>query len=132
MTPLSKWAIRIALIYFVATISLGALALLAKAGLLSPWWLGLRTLHVHLGFVGWFVQLVFGVGYWILPKFSKGPKRPRAWAAVAAVVFLNVGVLLSLLSPLWPPSQPAAASLEFLAAAFFIFHAWPRIKPPAT
>ena len=128
MTKLSIWATKLALCYFVATITLGALALAAKAGFVAGWWFGLRPLHVQFGLIGWFVQLVFGVAYWILPKFSTGEKRPRAWAAGSAVVLINLGIVLSVVGYWWGQGRALGAALELAAAGCFAFHAWPRVK----
>lgn len=130
MTRLTIWAVRLALVYFAASITLGALALTAKAGYVSGWWLGLRAIHIQLGFVGWLVQLVIGVGYWILPKSSKtGTKRPRAWAAVASVVAVNLSVVVGVAGYWWGPGRPLGAVLGLAAALLFGWHAWPRVKP---
>ncbi len=130
MTKLSTWAIRLALVYFAASITLGAMALAAKAGAVSGWWLGLRAVHIQLGFVGWLVQLVIGVGYWILPKASRaGTKRPRSWAAIAAVVAVNLAVGAGVAGYWWPAGHAVGAVLGLFAALLFGWHAWPRIKP---
>lgn len=130
MTRLTIWAVRLALVYFTASITLGAVALAAKAGYAPGWWLGLRAVHIQLGFVGWLVQLVIGVGYWILPKASTtGTKRPRAWAAVGAVVAVNLSVVVGVAGYWWTPGRPLGALLGLVAAVLFGWHAWPRVKP---
>jgi hypothetical protein len=86
--------------------------------------------HIQLGFVGWLVQLVIGVGYWLLPKASAtGTKRPRARAAVASVVAVNLSVVIGVAGYWWQPGKPLGAALGLAAAVLFGWYAWPRIKP---
>jgi hypothetical protein len=74
---------------------------------------------------------VIGVAFWILPRFSREPRRGNVPLAWAAIVSLNIGVLSAGLGPaLAAPSLFAFLERagEFVAAAAFTAHAWPRIK----
>jgi hypothetical protein len=72
-----------------------------------------------------------GMAFWILPRFSRPPRRGNAPLAWLAFVLLNLGVWLAGLGPLLTAS-PALPFLgraaELLAALAFALHAWPRVK----
>ncbi len=131
MPRLSCWFIRSALIYLALGFTLGGLLLFHKGVPLHPvlW----RWLPAHIEFLllGWMVQLVMGVAFWILPRFGTG--RGHEAAAWLAYGLLNVGigmtgVGLALGMPALVPLLGRMA--EAGAAVAFAMHAWPRIKPP--
>ncbi len=132
MPPLSRWSIRAALGYLALGFTLGALILAAK-GVALPAWLW-RWLPAHIEFlmIGWTAQLVMGVGFWILPRFSHGPARGNEPAAWLAIVLLNAGIWLVALGSLLgapPAAVPAGRAAEAGAALAFAVHVWPRVKP---
>lgn len=128
MTRLSVWSIRLSLVHFALGIALGATMLVAKAGYMDVTMLKHRATHVHLMLFGWLIQLVIGVGYWILPKFSTGSKRGRTELAVASIVALNSGVVVGTFEPWSTWCGVAGWGLEFAAAALFAAHIWPRVR----
>ncbi len=56
-------------------------------GLMGPW----RSVHVHAGVVGFFMNMVFGVAYWMMPRPGQ-IKQP----GLEALTYwsLNLGLLL--------------------------------------
>jgi hypothetical protein len=72
---LSVWFIRLSLVYLALGFTFGGLLLLNKGLPISP--LAWRLLPAHIEFVlfGWTVQLVMGMGFWILPRFAAPPVR---------------------------------------------------------
>ncbi len=130
MPRLSCWFLRAALIHLALGFTLGALLLWNKGVPLdSRLWL-LLPAHMEFLLLGWTLQLVFGVAYWILPRFhtSRGNPAP-VWVSF---VLLNSGVWLVSLAPfLGNPSAWLIAGrlAESGAATAFAWHAWPRIKP---
>ncbi|NIR45320.1 MAG: hypothetical protein GWN99_12955 [Gemmatimonadetes bacterium] len=132
MPRLSRWFVRAALLHMTVGFIIGALLLVDKGlNLESGAW---RTLpaHVEMLVLGWIVQLTMGVAFWILPRFPEGPKRGNVAAAWLAFVALNAGVLSvvagTTLGPM-PGYVLAGRSAEAIAAAAFVVHAWPRVKP---
>lgn len=130
MPRLSVWFIRMALLYLLAGVTLGALLLAHKgvpfASQLWRW----RPVHVELLLVGWLLQLAMGVAYWILPRFQQ--QRGNTPAAWAAFWLLNTGVLLVAAAVLMPAlTWPVVLgrSLQAGAAVAFAINAWPRVKP---
>ena len=128
MPLLSRWAIKLALLHFVAGILLGAAMLVAKAGFVDYGLLSHRLIHIHLLLFGWLLQLVYGVGHWILPKFSSGDRYGSTRLAVAAVVALNAGVGFACLQTSGHLLGAVGWGFEFASALLFAVHAWPRVK----
>jgi heme/copper-type cytochrome/quinol oxidase subunit 1 len=91
------WSIRFvqtALAALATGFGLGAVLLLARAGVVPsvPAWL--RPAHAEILLVGWFVQLVLGVAWWIFPRHVHGPPRGSPRIMPVAFVLLNGGLLL--------------------------------------
>lgn len=131
MPALSVWMLRAALVYLGVGFTFGGLLLFNKGAPLSPWlWLTLSA-HIEFLLVGWTLQLVMGVAYWILPRFSRPPRRGNVALAWLAFFSLNVGVILSGMTPILAlPSGLVFLGhlLEFGGALAFVVHAWPRVK----
>lgn len=131
MPSLTIWAVRAALLNLSLGFTFGALLLFHKGVPISPLLWRLLPAHVDFLLFGWTVQLIIGVAYWILPRFSREPRRGNVPLAWASVITMNIGVLLAGLGPALA-APPLVAFLgraaEFGAAAAFAAHAWPRIK----
>lgn len=135
MPRLSRWAIRIALMYLGVGFTLGALILTNKG--IGIWPAAWRWLPAHIEFLlmGWTLQLVIGMGFWILPRFDQGRSRGNEPLAWLALVLLNTGILAAALGP--PLGGPSwlplfGRTLEAVAGLSFTGHAWGRIKPVGT
>jgi hypothetical protein len=132
MPVLSVWAIRAALIYFLAGITAGSLMLMGKAlmtGTVVWAWLPFHIESLMLGFV---LQLTMGVAYWILPRLKTPKDRGNRAVACAAFAALNAGILAGSFWPFldglsWFPAL--ARGLELIGVFLFVIHAWPRIYP---
>jgi hypothetical protein len=131
MPRFSTWSIRLALVYLATGVTIGALLLFHKGVSIAPILWRLLPAHIDFLLFGWIVQLVMGVAYWILPRFSSEPRRGNVPLAWAAVVSLNIGILFAGLGPAMA-APPLLAFLgraaEFGAAVTFAVHAWPRVK----
>jgi len=131
MPRLSFYLIRTALLHLAVGFTIGALLLFNKGVPLTPDLWRLLPGHVEVVLVGWTIQLVLGVAFWILPRFSEGPARGDERLVWAAYGLLNAGVVAVLLSPwlLWPGEFLLAGRLaELGAVACFAVNAWPRVK----
>lgn len=130
MPPLSRWAVRLALVYLGVGITLGAL-ILAQKGLGSlPWaWTALGA-HVELMLIGWMTQFALGIAYWILPRLPGAAPRGNVLLAGSAFIMLNLGLGLAVLAPSlpWPAGLSLAHLLEALGLLAFGRAAWPRIR----
>jgi hypothetical protein len=137
MPAVTRWYIKSALIYLIAALLLALiLALPASVGIPSF----LRTMtpaYFHLFLVGWVTQMIFGVIYWMFPIITRAQPRGNERLAVASYVLLNAGLLLRVVGEPLVSVRPDAglgwllavsAVLQWLAAAVFVFLAWPRVK----
>lgn len=108
--------------------TLGGLMLMHKGGVMPPAvWL-LRLAHQEVLLAGFMLQLVFGVGFWILPR-PAGPLRDRPM--MAAFLLINAGVwLVSAGSTLtdWSGMVPLGRLCETGAVVLFIYSIWPRVR----
>ena len=128
----SVWLIRAALLHFATAAVLGAMYLAWKAEGWFAFVASHRQMHVEQMLVGWMVQLVIGVAFWILPRTE--PTEAQRSGPLIWTVFglLNTGVLLAASGaapgyPAW--GAPAGRALEMAAALLFALHAWRRQRP---
>lgn len=136
MPVLSIVFIKTALIYFVVGFILGFIMLLNKAYNFDARILILLPIHIQILFLGWTLEFVFGVAFWILPRFIYSYGRVElAWGSY---FLLNIGILLSVVSYINTivafTSQGkilfiSSALLIFGGVMLFAFYIWSRVKP---
>ncbi|WP_322799140.1 hypothetical protein [Thermoflexus sp.] len=134
MPPLSRYMIRMALWHLAFGFLIGGLMLAHKAFPYAPWVMRLLPWHIHSLFIGWTVQLAFGVAYWIFPRFAlerPGDPRGRTGWAWASMGWLNAGVLGAGLAGAtgWGIGIALGVGLEALGVLAFVIHLWPRVRP---
>lgn len=128
MSRYQVYLIRSSLLYLLLTALLGFLFYLSPR--LAAY---ARTTHLHLGFLGFFLMLVMGVAFWLMPR----PGGLRQEAAEARCFYLmNLGMLLRLAAePLWQVTRQGlfqslsllAAFLHFCAISIFVWAMWQRV-----
>lgn len=133
MPPVSVWFIRSALLSLLAGYFIGALLLTAKGVGVPSLPLVWRWLPVHYEvlLVGWLVQLVMGVAYWIFPRFGMTPQaRGREDLAWLALALLNGGLWLDCFGSLQQQSFCSVAGriAEVLSAACLAVNIWTRTR----
>jgi len=130
MPPVTRWFVKSALACFIAALVAGVWQAVG-----GPLWL--TPVYIHLLVVGWITGTIFGVAYWMFPRYSKEQPRGIDWLAVGSFVLLYVGLLLRLVAePLVAvhPSSGASRLLvlsalsQWLAGMAFIVNTWPRVK----
>lgn len=129
MPALTRWFVRTALVSLLAGLGLGlAGAIRGTGGLLAP-------TVLHLLVVGWLTQMVFGVAFWLFPKYAPG--RPRGSERLGWVSYgcLNLGVVLRVAAEpaaavggAAPAALAASGILQWIAAAAFAVNTWPRTR----
>ena len=135
MPKLSVWMVRSALIYMGIGFLFGAMLLAHKGIPLFTWTWRLIFLHVEMLIFGWTMQLVMGIAYFILPRFSqRGAKRYGAehlgWRSY---YLLNSGIILTVFAH-WYVSAIViliGRLLVLLAIGLFVAMIWERVKPLA-
>ena len=97
----------------------------------------LAPVFFHLFMWGWVTQMIFGVVYWMFPKYSKDKPHGHEGLWIATFWFFNVGLVfrvigepLHLLRPeaLWAWLTILSAILQWLAGVAFVVNTWGRLK----
>jgi hypothetical protein len=137
MPTLTRWFIKSSLVYFVAALVIAVLLAL-QAPLNLPSAMGsLMPVYFHLFMVGWIAQFIFGVIYWMFPKFSKEKPRGSEGLAWATYGLINVGLILRAIGEPVNALQPQAgfgwllalsAILQWLGGMAFVLNTWGRVK----
>lgn len=131
MPRASVWFIRAALGYFVIGVTLGALLLVNKATALDAGLWRWLPVHFEVLLLGWFVQLVMGVAYWIFPRFGMSrAARGREGLAWLALALLNLGIWLAVIGWLAPGSglMVVGRAAELAAALVMAVNIWSRTR----
>ena len=133
MPTLTRWFLRSALVWLVISLLMGV-ALAAPHG---PALDALRPVSVHLFIVGWVTQTIFGVAYWMFPRFSADQPRRSEPLALVTYAGVNAGLIaralaepMAALRPgaVWTGLMVAAALLQWIAALAFAVNTWARVK----
>jgi hypothetical protein len=133
MPRLTRYFIKAAMIYLIAAF-LSGIAMQEPLAARMPLFKAIWPTYIHLLVVGWLTQLIFGVAYWMFPRYSV--RQPRAserlgWAAFA---LLNIGLLLRVIGEPWHRIGQGggallvfSAVLQLLGAWAFVMNTWPRV-----
>jgi hypothetical protein len=112
--------VRASLLWLVATALLGVVFQIWP-GVAGLW----RTTHVHMGVLGFFLSMVMGVAYWMMPR--PGGLRQEGWEAVTFAL-LHGGLLLRVVAepqwrrsfaPAWQGASTASGVLLLAAVLSF-------------
>jgi cbb3-type cytochrome oxidase subunit 1 len=137
MPPLTRRFIKIAMLYLLAALLAGLGPAVRSLWPLPPFLAALGPVYFHLFMVGWVAQLIFGVVYWMFPKYSQA--RPHGSEGVWQAIFwlLNVGLLMRVVAepmltltagPGWGWGVALSAVMQWAAGMLFVFNTWPRVK----
>ena len=137
MPPLTRWFIKTALVYFIAALLTGVIVAARSALALPDQLAALTPVYFHLLMVGWVTQLIFGVVYWMFPKYSQAQPRGSDRLGWATYVLLNTGLVMRAIGEPLTGLQPgsgfgwmlaASAVFQLLAGWSFVANTWPRVK----
>jgi hypothetical protein len=91
--------------------------------------------YLHLLVLGWLTQLIFGVAFWMFPRYSAKEPHGNEWLGWTSYLLLNAGLILRAVGE---PSLALgartgwilvlAALLQLGAGWAFILNTWPRVK----
>src|SRR5574340_412137 len=123
MPTLTRWFIKTSFIYLALALITGLL--LAAQSLFSLAALGgLFPIYIHLLVFGWLTQLVFGVVFWMFPKYSTAKPRGNESLGWWTYGLLNLGLILRAIAEPIQSVQPnpftgwtlvGAAAIQFCA-----------------
>ena len=130
MPLLTRIFIKTAMICLALALVLG---ILLASGVTN----GLFPVYIHLLVFGWLTQLIFGVVFWMFPKYSV--EKPRGSEALGwwTYALLNIGLLLRAIAEPIQSARPnplggwmliLSASLQFLSGMLFVVNSWGRVK----
>jgi hypothetical protein len=136
MPPLTRWLIKTSFIFLVLALITGLLLILQST---FEWPIpsGLFPVYIHLFVLGWLTELIFGVVYWMFPKYSNEKPRGSEVLGWWTYALLNLGLLLRVVAEPIQSTQPnplsgwglvAAALLQFFAGLAFVINSWGRVK----
>ncbi|MEZ4413778.1 MAG: hypothetical protein R2910_12390 [Gemmatimonadales bacterium] len=136
MPPLTRWFVRSALLWFLLALATGVLLAGGVSAQVpgTTWTLPYPT-YLHLLTVGWLTNLIFGVAFWMFPRYTAEHPRGSDRLGWLAYTGLNAGLLLRLVGE---PIQMSgggsgtllllSAGLQLLGAWAFVLNTWPRVK----
>jgi len=130
MPLLTRTFIKTAMIDLALALVLGVLLALGITN-------GLFPVYIHLLVFGWLTQLIFGVVFWMFPKYSV--EKPRGSEALGwwTYALLNTGLFLRAIAEPIQSTQSNSLSgwalvlsavLQFLSGLAFVLNSWGRIK----
>ena len=137
MPRLTRYFIKTALIYLALSLMLGALLAARSALALPDEIAAFSPVFFHLFMVGWVTQLIFGMLFWMLPKYSRELPRGHEKVAWAAYWLINCGLVLRVVGEPLTTLRPewglgwllgVSALLQLGGGWAFIFNAWPRVR----
>ncbi len=136
MPTLTRWFVKTAMLYLALSLIMGIWIafgpVLGHGGMA-----GLFPVYLHLLVFGWLTQLIFGVAYWMFPKYARGQPRGSETLGWATYVLFNVGLLLRAAGEMVAMRRPQSvwawllvisALLQWLAVMLFIVNIWPRVR----
>ena len=132
MPKLSVWMVKASLIYMGIGFFFGSLILHHKGIPIYPWTWKLLNPHIEIMIFGWTIQLVMGVAFAILPRFSDRDNRYGAeYLGWWSFYLINFGVALTALAE-WNTSiglTLLGRLLVLVAILTFTIMIFPRVKP---
>jgi hypothetical protein len=136
MPRLTRWFLKTAIFNLILALLVGLLLSLRAIWSLPAVVGGMGPVYFHLFMVGWVTELIFGVVYWLFPRFSKERPRGYEWLGWGTYALLNIGLALRVIGEPMNAIQPGAvwgwllagsALLQWLAGLCFVVNTWPRI-----
>ena len=130
MPLLTRTFIKTAMVCFALALVLGIALALGTTN-------GLFPVYIHLLVFGWLTQLIFGVVFWMFPKFSVEKPRGSETLGWWTYALLNIGLLLRAIAEPIQSTQAnpisgwmlvLSAIIQFLAGSLFVVNSWERVK----
>ncbi len=135
MPPLTRWMVKTSLMYLVLALLTGLLMGLQPLINLPEFSSGLMPAYLHLYMIGWVSLLIFGVVFWMFPKYSQAEPRGSERLGWAVYGLINAGLLLRVPAELlvrpgnaWGWVLVISALLLWLGGLCFVLNTWQRVK----
>jgi len=136
MPTLTRWFIKTSLVCLALALISGLL-MAVQAVFNVTLLYGLFPVYIHLLVFGWLTQLVFGVVFWMFPKYSAEKPRGSETLGWWTYILLNVGLLLRAIAEPIQSVHPnpvagwmlvVSAVIQFFAGLTFVANSWKRVR----
>jgi hypothetical protein len=137
MPLLTRWVIKTSFVYLGMALVIGIFLAGQSLWHLPVFIATLFPDYIHLLVVGWLTLLIFGVAYWMFPKYSL--EHPHGSEALngSAYLLLNMGLVIRIvIEPVLARSQGTllgwllvlSALLQWLGGMALLITLWKRVK----
>lgn len=137
MPILTRWFVKASFVYLVAALLTGLLLAGEAVFPVPPLVASLGPEYIHFFMLSWVAQLIFGVVYWMFPKYTR--ESPHRSDALAWAVFalLNAGLVLRAIAEpgnslrpgsAWAWGLALSAAIQWCAGLAFVINTWARVK----
>ena len=135
MPVLSRWFVKSGFVALALALCLELLQFRPAALLPALPGAAVQLAAIHLLTVGWLLQLIIGVAFWMFPRHPTAPPRGDVRYGWCAFALLNAGLVLRLAGepwrlgfggPAWPLVLAGVLQLGGVTAALALL--WPRIR----
>lgn len=132
MPPLTRWMLKTSLVYLLLALLVGLAQPFLRGAITAG---AMEPVRVHLFVIGWISMLIFGVVYWMFPRYSKESLRGHEWLGWATYWLVNAGLILRVIGE--SAAQPgtifgwllvASALLLWLGGLAFVLNTWARVR----
>ncbi len=136
MPAVTRWYVKTSLVYLIAALLAGLVLADGSLENITVISTGLMPVYLHLFVVGWITQFIFGIAFWMFPKYSRGLPRGNERLAWLTYSLLNVGLLaraageplVALGLTAWGWLLVVSAVLQWTAGICFFANTWARVK----
>jgi cbb3-type cytochrome oxidase subunit 1 len=137
MPLLTRWFIKSSLAFLVAALILRLIQSASTLVETVPLINAMGPVYFHLFLVGWVTQLIFGVVYWLFPKYSIEKPWRSEFLGWATFWLLNLGLVLRVVSEPMNTLHPGSgwgwllvvsAAFQWLGGMGFVINTWVRVK----
>ncbi len=137
MPRLSRLFLKTSFIYLAIGLLVGTLLAGQSVWQVPVFFSGLEPVYIHLLTVGWLTLLIFGVAYWMFPKYTMEQPHGNDRLSWTAYFLLNAGLILRVVTePLLSQTTnflmalilTISAFCQWLGGLLFIFNLWQRVK----
>lgn len=125
--------IKTAFIYFIFGTILGATLLINKAYNFNPLLWNLLPIHIEILFIGWFLQFILGVAYWIMPKYFSSKSYGNEIIIKTSYILINLGLIIKTILDYITSNTFYSLSLVsflpvFIGILLFASNIWLRVR----
>lgn len=127
-----EWFVRAFMRASLVWLALGVTLGVAMAA--HPAWRVFRTAHLHLNLVGFVTMMIFGVAYYVIPRFFGQPLHSRRlaygqwWLSNVGLAGMVAGFMMQPYAiPGWSALLVGGGVLQAAGAYVFVFNIWRTI-----